>query len=71
MKQVELHDLQAMVEANDNTPLALHWEAQDGHETTTAAAILADMAAGKFTPEQFEKIGYCVTMADLEKEAQP
>ena len=49
--------------------LRLHWEGNECEaETTTPYSITAEVSRKEYTPEQFDKIGYCVSEEDYQEE---
>ena len=68
MKQYSYDDIKRMAENKDNVRLALHWEGQNKAKMTKAWSILLDIEHGKYTAEQFDNIGYCVSWLDYELE---
>jgi hypothetical protein len=51
--------------------LALHWEATDSVEKTNSTGILYDLATGKYSGDELERIGYICLWSDYLKEQQP
>ena len=69
MRHYSYEEIIELEKTEPSKALRLHWEGDDSEaQKVTPWRILDDVKDGEYTPEQFDKIGYCVSEEDYQEE---
>ena len=69
MKHYGYKEIVELEKTEPNKKLRLHWEGDESEAASvTPWRIVDDVKDGEYTPEQFDKIGYCISEEEYQEE---